>query len=642
MGPLLRCVGFAASISVATFSAAGHPPDQAGRHDEFPMPHADPSSSRVWTNLITGEIVRGSFLATRAGRVSIERDSGDVVIFTVAELTPSDQAEVQSRLEHIKAVNESPAALIASSEPLAFRPEKPPQAVPFECFAPSVKTRWDDRWLYVESDGLPHAPLAHTLMVGITSWQQQVPLPQHYTDSNAWQIPLRPELAEKPISARTQLYRGAIALAANGVPIFNALNNRGDDTLKAGELDDFGGHSGRGDDYHYHIAPLALQKVVGKDQPIAYALDGFALYGLFDPAAKTGQASACPLGARERLDEFNGHFAPNPDGTRGQYHYHASVGYPYINGGMRGKVTVKDDQIDPQPRVTPIRPAGQPLRGAHILGFQALNDRAWSLEYTRGGKKDVLAYRIEPNGTYVFDFPGPDGRPKTETYIKRDDRPSGPGGGGRDRPDAPPPPPDGPEGDRPPPRPQTRPQTHPQTRPDAAPADAEPQFKHLDGFTLSSPAIGDDHRLPAEFTCDGASHSPPLSWSKPPQGTKSLALVMHHTPGPGDTHVYWVLYNIPTDVLTLPTNATGVGVLGINTVNERKEYAPPCSKGPGDKTYTLTLYAMSVEPKVEAGRKGVSRENLLAAIKDCVIASAKLDVVYARPAGSDRKQPPPK
>jgi hypothetical protein len=149
-----------------------------------------------------------------------------------------------------------------------------------------VKTRWDDRWLFVESDGLPHEPWTYPLMVGIKSWQQQVPLPQDYTGSNAWQIPLKPELAETPISGKTHLYRGAIALAANGVPIFNARNNRGDDAFKVGELDEYGGHAGRGDDYHYHIAPLALQKVVGPDNPIAYALDGFPLYGLFDPAAK--------------------------------------------------------------------------------------------------------------------------------------------------------------------------------------------------------------------------------------------------------------------------------------------------------------------------------------------------------------------
>src|SRR5262245_60502429 len=47
----------------------------------------------------------------------------------------------------------------------------------FLAFAPKVKTHLDDNFLYVESDGMP----AHNMMIGITAWQQQVPLPQPYT-----------------------------------------------------------------------------------------------------------------------------------------------------------------------------------------------------------------------------------------------------------------------------------------------------------------------------------------------------------------------------------------------------------------------------------------------------------------------------
>ena len=93
----------------------------------------------------------------------------------------------------------------------------------FDEFASTVSVTRDGKWWLVESNGLP----AHDMMVGITSWQQQVPVSQPYTGSNAWRIPVEPEIAGSPVSARTALYRGAIALAANGVPIFNALNNRG-------------------------------------------------------------------------------------------------------------------------------------------------------------------------------------------------------------------------------------------------------------------------------------------------------------------------------------------------------------------------------------------------------------------------------
>lgn len=578
---------------------------------------------RTWTNAKTGEVVRGAYLAARsvdgAVKVSMERENGDVVVFPLAELAEADRTEAQRQIDQVKAINERLAVAATAGVQSAPQPGgdgrgtnevKPPQAAPFDLFAPFVKTRWDDRWLYVESDGLPHEPWAYPLMVGIESWQQQVPLPQAYTGNNAWQIPLKPELADKPISGKTQLYRGAIALAANGVPIFNALNNRGDDTFKVGELDEYGGHAGRGDDYHYHIAPLALQKIVGKDKPIAYALDGFPLYGLFDPAAKKGEDKSCPLAGTETLDELNGHFGLNAAGSKGLYHYHASIAYPYINGGVRGKVTVNDDQIDPQPRANPVRQWLQPVRGASITGFKTLAERSWSLEYTASGNKHLVNFRIEDGGGYVFDFVDPDGTKKTETYTARPprDRPAGDNPPQRDGRDGPP-------GDRQPPR------GNAQADQLAAPKAAESDFR------LTSPDVIDG-RLNIDCTCDGEGRAPVLRWGVPPKGTEALAVVMHHVPPDGETHVYMVVANLPASSRELSAGSKAAGIWGPNTVNRRNAYTPPCSKGPGDKEYTITLYALSAQ--VEATEGDLSRDALLAEIEGTTLATATLDVRYAR------------
>ena len=74
---------------------------------------------------------------------------------------------------------------------------KPDIARHFEHFK-NVKTRWDKDTLFVESNGLPE----HNMMVGIIDWQQQVPLPQPFTGSNSWKIPLQPKLADKPLNAK--------------------------------------------------------------------------------------------------------------------------------------------------------------------------------------------------------------------------------------------------------------------------------------------------------------------------------------------------------------------------------------------------------------------------------------------------------
>jgi phosphatidylethanolamine-binding protein (PEBP) family uncharacterized protein len=149
-------------------------------------------------------------------------------------------------------------------------------------------------------------------------------------------------------------------------------------------------------------------------------------------------------------------------------------------------------------------------------------------------------------------------------------------------------------------------------------------------FVLRSPDAVEGGMLPKEYTCDGDSSTLPLEWSGVPVGTKSLAVVMHTIPGPNESHWYWVLYNIPPDMQGLVKNVAGVGTPGNNSVNGRMEYAPPCSKGPGPKLYTYTVYALSGHPKFAVPQSEVSRDVLLAAIKDMTLAKAELNVFYSR------------
>jgi len=297
----------------------------------------------------------------------------------------------------------------------------PPLAAPFAAFAPKVGVRWDEKYLYVEAKGLPD----HPLMGGIKSWQQQVPIPQTYAGERAWRIPLHPVPAKEPMSAKTHFLRGAIALAANGVPIFNALNNRGDDAKKFGELDSFGGHCGKGDDYHYHDAPVFLEQTLGKGKPIAVALDGYPIYGFNEPDGA----------APGKLDEFGGH-----ETKALGYHYHAQKVYPYINGGFHGEVTEVDGQVDPQPSASHVRREGsaysqQPLRGALIKDFVVAADgKHYALNYALNGKALSVKYAANEDGTWTFIYSKPDGTTETETYKPGERRPGGAGGPGGERP----------------------------------------------------------------------------------------------------------------------------------------------------------------------------------------------------------------
>jgi phosphatidylethanolamine-binding protein (PEBP) family uncharacterized protein len=152
-------------------------------------------------------------------------------------------------------------------------------------------------------------------------------------------------------------------------------------------------------------------------------------------------------------------------------------------------------------------------------------------------------------------------------------------------------------------------------------------------FVLNSPEVAEGGQLPIDYTCDGSSSTLPLHWNGEPTNTRSFALVMYTIPGPTEIHWYWVLYNIPLNVHSLVKNVSGVGTLGNNSVNGKTEYSPPCSKGPGAKKYTYTIYALSDLPQFEVSAVNVNREVLLSAIKDMTLTSADLNVYYSRQNG---------
>ncbi len=504
--------------------------------------------------------------------------------------------------------------------------EVPQMAKAFEAFVKlkAINTRWDERYFYVESNGMP----AHPMMVGITAWQQQVPLPQKYFGENSWQIPLHPVPAKKPQSAKGNFLRGAIAVAANGIPIFNPLNNRGDDAFLFGELDEYGGHCGRADDYHYHIAPVHLEKTVGIGLPIAYALDGYPIYGYEEP-------DGSPVTG---LDAFNGHKDKN-----GNYHYHATKKYPYLNGGFFGEVIERDGQVDPQPRAEPLRPSLPPMQGAKITDFKETKPGSYVLTYDVKGKKGTVSYTLAADGSANFSFTDTSGKTTNETYSGKR---RGPGGGkngqppraGEQRPprpsDGPPPP----KGDNPPPRGGRRPETPADDRPQATDeprrpnqptgGQSSPASAKIPALKVISSSLDEKGRLLLACTCDGNSESPAVAWTGAPAGTKSFAVSLWHT-AQDQEKSYWVVYNIPANVARLPQNSKGIGTLGQNG-KRRAEYDPMCSKGPGLKTYHLTVFALSTEQVPKLSPDKANRAGLLEAIKDITLAEGTLDFQYER------------
>ena len=163
-------------------------------------------------------------------------------------------------------------------------------------------------------------------------------------------------------------------------------------------------------------------------------------------------------------------------------------------------------------------------------------------------------------------------------------------------------------------------------------------------FKLTSPAVKDGEALPVEFTGDGASASLPLSWTGIPKGTQSLVLIMHHLDPEGKTKIYWLMYDIDPKTTSVAKNATDFGKMGMSTVHNRVEYAPPHSQGPGEKKYVLTLFALSAKPDLSKAESPITVDPVLATMKGKILAAADLNVIYTRPAGAtdgkEEKRPP--
>ena len=276
------------SIVIVTFSLClwSH---EGGHHEK----------EQTWK--IGDQIISGDFLLLKDEIVYLQSEDGATKKIPLNEFTTHDQAQINSRYQTIEKLNTEVPKKIDKQLPnnfniliplcilflgliflsiYFFRKRKIKHGIvliamsfsiflysftdpnvmnlAFIAFQPNAITSWDANYFYIESKGIP---TTHDMMVGIASngWQQQVPIPQCYYGDNAWSIPLNPILAATPVPVNAQHFtRGAIAVAVNGVPIFNPFTNQGVDAYLDGQLDNWGGHCGRADDYHYHTAPLHL------------------------------------------------------------------------------------------------------------------------------------------------------------------------------------------------------------------------------------------------------------------------------------------------------------------------------------------------------------------------------------------------
>ena len=127
-------------------------------------------------------------------------------------------------------------------------------------------------------------------------------------------------------------------------------------------------------------------------------------------------------------------------------------------------------------------------------------------------------------------------------------------------------------------------------------------------MTLKLTSNGFEHggTIPKKFTCDGPDVSPLLSWTDPPAGTQSFALIADDPDAPVGTWVHWVLYELPADTRSLAENLPKQEQLSNGARQGRNDfrrigYGGPCPPPGGPHRYFFKLYALDAKLNLKAG-----------------------------------------
>ncbi len=151
-------------------------------------------------------------------------------------------------------------------------------------------------------------------------------------------------------------------------------------------------------------------------------------------------------------------------------------------------------------------------------------------------------------------------------------------------------------------------------------------------FSLTSSAFPNGSDIAAKYTCQGEDVSPELSWTEPPKGTQSFALIVNDPDAPVGDWTHWVLYDVPATARRLDEGVARSSQLsdgsrqGMNDFR-RVGYGGPCPPPGKPHRYFFRLYALDRKLDVAAG---VPRGAVESAMKGHVLGQAELMGRYQR------------
>jgi len=151
-------------------------------------------------------------------------------------------------------------------------------------------------------------------------------------------------------------------------------------------------------------------------------------------------------------------------------------------------------------------------------------------------------------------------------------------------------------------------------------------------LTISSPSFSNGGNIPQKFTCDGADVSPQLSWSEPPAGTKTLALLVDDPDAPVGNWNHWTMWNVPTTTRSFAEGLRKEAELSDGSRQGQNDfrqtgYNGPCPPRGKPHRYYFKLYALDTRLDL---KPGAAKKDVEAAMKGHILAQAEWMGRYGR------------
>jgi Raf kinase inhibitor-like YbhB/YbcL family protein len=146
---------------------------------------------------------------------------------------------------------------------------------------------------------------------------------------------------------------------------------------------------------------------------------------------------------------------------------------------------------------------------------------------------------------------------------------------------------------------------------------------NIASLKVTSEAFEEGESIPAKYTCEGESVSPPLRVDNMPEGTQTVAIIMEDPDAPGGIFDHWLIWNIPPDILIDENRRLGMS--GKNSAR-KTGYHAPCPPT-GSHRYFFHVFALDGALNINSG---AGRETLEKAMEAHILAKGSLMGRYQR------------